>query len=722
MPHQPAPDPGVHQPDRKNLLSNRLIREKSPYLLQHAHNPVDWYPWGDEAFSRAARENKPIFLSIGYSTCHWCHVMAHESFDDTTLAALLNREFVNIKVDREERPDIDSVYMTVCQQMTGQGGWPLTIIMTPEKKPFFAGTYFPKDTKAGMPGLKDILERIADLWHGQPEELPRLAGEIAEMIRTALPGPRDPDRELADRGFRELAAQFDPKNAGFGHAPKFPAPHIIIFLIRYWHLSGDPYALEMAEQTLDALYRGGIRDHLGLGIHRYATDARWRIPHFEKMLYDQALVVLACTEAYAATRKEKYRLFAEECIEYVLCNLRDPGGAFYLAEDADSPGGEGAFYTWTYSELAEVLGTDDAAFAAAIFTLTPLPGEHAGHGIPVGDNCPQRFILSSAGPDTFLAQATGLSETEFVRRRKVLIDRLSAAQKMRARPARDDKILTDINALFCTALARAGRIYANPSCISAARQAVDFLLLHVQDKNCHLCHRYRDGERAIPGFADDYACMASALIEVYEATFDGTYLHAALGFAEVLIQEFEDRGNGGFFTTSNHAEELPVRKKEWYDGAVPSANATAFEVLTHLFRLTKKPELGQAAVRCARFLAGASGPAPASASAFLAGLIVSPALGDTQDLVIAGDSRRVDTKRLLDAVNSQYLPGLLVFLTPGKTPGPAEGNGDNRFPGTERYIARGGQATAYLCSKMTCHPPVSDPASLLLLLDCKNRA
>ena len=696
------------------MSSNRLIHEKSPYLLQHAYNPVDWYPWGEEAFSRATGENKPVFLSIGYSTCHWCHVMAHECFEDETIAALLNRDFVCIKVDREERPDIDSVYMAVCQHMTGQGGWPLTIIMTPQKLPFFAGTYFPKESRHGMPGLTGILTRIAELWHGQQDEIKKSADEIRALVFAApSPASRDPDRLLLDAGFREFSRQFDPKNGGFGNAPKFPAPHVLIFLLRYWHMTGEPRALSMVMQTLDAIRQGGIWDHVGGGIHRYATDARWRIPHFEKMLYDQALLVQACTEAYEATREERYRTMAEDCIRYVLYDLRDPEGAFYSAEDADSPGGEGAYYSWTYDELSAVLGPDDAAFATSVFSLTALSTPGGNEGDPGAGKSGQRFILSGTGPDPVLAEVLSMPPVQLNARRESVRRRLSTARKKRVRPARDDKILTDTNALFCTALSRAGRAFKNPGYIDAAAGIMRFILNHLLSKEEDLLHRYRDGESAIPAFADDYAYLISALIALYEATFDPDYLSRALSLNSLFVTHFMDKENGGFFTTSDKAEKLLVRKKEWYDGAVPSANAIAFENLAWLARVTEDKDLEAAASACSRFITGAADLAPAATAAFLAALSCSPLFLDTQDLVIAGDPKQQDTLALLDVAGDQYLPGLIVLL---HHPGKAGDVIETIAPGVRGRTAVNGKAMAYLCTGHSCKIPVHDPGKLARIL------
>jgi len=674
-------------PDRP---ANRLAREKSPYLLQHANNPVDWYPWGDEAFSRAKSEDKPVFLSIGYSTCHWCHVMAHECFEDQGVAAILNREYVSIKVDREERPDIDSVYMEVCQQMTGQGGWPLTIVMTPEKMPFFAGTYFPRDSTPSLPGLIAILERITEVWRDNrdgiarsAEEITRFSGVLPFRPAAAAPGPA-----LPEKGYRAFRAQFDTKNAGFGNAPKFPAPHIPIFLLRYGNVTHNPDATTLAERTLDAISAGGTWDHVGGGLHRYATDAGWRIPHFEKMLYDQALFVLACTEAFEATKNERFRTMAGACIAYVLRDMKDPGGAFYTAEDADSPGGEGAYYTWTHDEL-------DAAGAGSLFSLTPLPESGRDRSEP-------RFILARTTP-----LDPGIPEE--------VRERLRAIQKKRPRPARDDKILTDTNALFCKALARAGRVFGEPAYTEAAAAAMEFLLTRLTGEDGTLFHRYRNGERAVRAFADDYAQAIAALIALYEATFDPAYLSRALQFSRILRTGYEDPQEGGFFTVARDAGELFVRKKEWYDGAYPSANATAFGALSWLARVTRDPNLAASAQACSSFLAGAAERAPAATAAYLAELMrFSGDSAEQIDLVIAGDPAAEDTRALIAAAKSRYLPGLITILRPPGTAGDAI---DALIPAARGRTALAGRATAYVCGGHTCRPPVQDPEELRWMLE-----
>ena len=516
--HLPDPDPHVFE---KHY--NRLIFEKSPYLLQHADNPVDWYPWGDEAFDRAAKERKPVFLSIGYATCHWCHVMAHESFEDSGVAALLNKDFICIKVDREERPDIDSIYMTVCQMMTGRGGWPLTVILTPEKKPFFTGTYFPKKSRFGMTGLIDLLPRIAQSWQERRDDLLASAEEISAALRNEQEKPAEdfPDISLLHMGYEELARQFDPENGGFGRAPKFPAPHTLLFLLRFWKRTGETRALSMVEKTLTSMRSGGIFDQIGGGFHRYSTDAQWQVPHFEKMLYDQALLVMAYTEAYQATHNPEFRKTTDEIITYVIRNLTSPEGAFFSAEDADSAGGEGAFYLWTADETEKVLGKDDAGVAARFFGIT-----HAGNyqGEETGG---EQNILTRKSSIADMASSSGISEIELESRLESIRTKLFIARENRAHPSRDDKVLTDWNGLFIAALAQAARTFGNEKYLESARTAMKFILTRMRSADGGLLHRYRGGEPAIPAFGDDYAFVIKALIELYESTFEPSYLSSA---------------------------------------------------------------------------------------------------------------------------------------------------------------------------------------------------
>jgi len=703
-PEQRFPDQG---PDAPEKHSNRLIHEKSPYLLQHSGNPVDWYPWGDEAFTRAARENKPVFLSIGYSTCHWCHVMAHESFEDTSIAMILNTHFICIKVDREERPDIDSVYMSVCQMMTGQGGWPLTVFLTPEKKPFLAGTYFPKESRFGMTGLSDLLDRIIRSWQERHDDLVASAEETAAaLLHEQEPSHEHiPDISLLTSGYEELLLRFDAEYGGFGGAPKFPTPHTLLFLVRFWKRTGNKRALAMVEKTLHAMRSGGIFDQIGGGFHRYSTDARWQVPHFEKMLYDQALLVMAYTEAYQATRNPDFKKTAEEIISYVFLNLTSPDGAFFSAEDADSTGGEGAFYLWTEEETEKILGTQDAIVAARVFGIT-----HAGNyqetGTGRGEN-----ILHRALSLTDLAQSSGLSNTDLDIRLESIRSRLFAAREHRSRPVPDDKILTDWNGLFIAALAQAARAFGSEHYLTAAKRAMQFVVTRMRTPDSGLLHRYRDGEPAIPAFGDDYAFTIKALLELYESSFETVYLSTALELNTFFVAHFHDAAGGGFFTTADAAEILLVRKKEIYDGAIPSCNSLAFENLVRLTHLTGDVSYHQLASDLSRTFAAPVHQSPSAHAWFLCAL--DSAIGPVQDVVIVGDRSAEDTKAMIRGLRDHYLPLVMVVFKPlTEDDIPLA----SLSPFTRTMNAVGGKATAYVCTGHTCAVPVTDPRQMLELL------
>jgi hypothetical protein len=694
-PHQ---DPSVPE----NVTYNRLIHEKSPYLLQHATNTVDWYPWGAEAFLRAANEDKPIFLSIGYATCHWCHVMAHESFEDNSIAAVLNRDFICIKVDREERPDIDSIYMSVCQMMTGQGGWPLTIFMTSEKKPFFAGTYFPRESRFGITGLKDLLPHITRLWHEKRGELFRSADQIIAALHQehdTLPAAT-PEISLLNSGYEELAQRFDPEYGGFSREPKFPTPHTLIFLLRFWRRTGCEQALFMVEKTLNEMQAGGILDQIGGGFHRYSTDRHWRVPHFEKMLYDQALILMAYTEAYQALKKQTYRKTAEEIITYTLRDLTSPGGAFYSAEDADSEGGEGYFYLWTSEEMEKILGQEDARYARRAFNVTPSGNYHTRES---GDVQNILFLKPSM--------------TECESKQNSLHSRLYKARSQRSRPSRDDKILTDWNGLFIAALAQAARAFNNKGYLTAARRGMDFIQTHMRDSEGRLWHRYRDGEPAIPAFADDYAFIIKALIELYESAFDPAYLQAALELNALFIEHFWDREKGGFFSTSDDAEVLLVRKKEFYDGAIPSCNSVALENLTRLAHLTGEIKTEERAIELFNSCIPSVQQSPSAHTWFLCAL--DTLIGPLQDVVIAGEQDADDTRTLLRALHDIYFPHILIIC---RSPGAVSDQLNIIAPFTQNMHAMSRKATVYICSGHTCASPTTELPRMLELLQKSNMA
>jgi uncharacterized protein len=700
QPADPLADP---QPDANSRIHNHLVHEKSPYLLQHAENPVDWYPWGEEAFLRADRENKPIFLSIGYATCHWCHVMAHESFEDYEVATLLNRDFIAIKVDREERPDIDSVYMAICQQMTGTGGWPLTIVMTPAKKPFFAATYIPRETRFSMMGLLTLLPRITDMWKEKRSDLIRSGDRIIAALASSstISSDSKPDRELPDEGYHSLLLQFDPVYGGFGTAPKFPAPHTLLFLLRYAIRNKNTRALLMVQKTLDAIRNGGIYDHLGGGIHRYSTDAQWHVPHFEKMLYDQALLVMAYAEAYQVTRNPEYKKTVEEIVGYLMRVLRSHEGVFFSAEDADSPEGEGAFYVWTLREFEHALGSEDAPLAALVFGVT----SHGNYQDPergTGYN-----ILSRKQPPGQIALSLGISEADLALRLESILVRLRAIREQRIHPSLDDKVLCDWNGLCIAALAQAGRVFDNQVFVESAKTAMQCILTRMCREDGSLFHRYRDGDAAIPGFADDYAFIIHALIELYETTFDEHYLDHALNLHKYFFEHFWDPQNGGFFTVADNAEALVISKKEIYDGAIPSCNSVAFMNLLRLNRLTGDASFEEHASRVSRYYAGTIRQSPSAYSWFLCGLELAE---KSTEVVIVGDPGAEDTKALIQALRSQYMPNVTVLLVSSGSKASALAE---HAPFIRNFPLIEGTATAYVCSGHSCALPVTDPKAML---------
>lgn len=700
--------------------TNHLINEKSPYLLQHASNPVDWYPWSSEAFKKAQEEDKPIFLSIGYSTCHWCHVMAHESFEDADVASLLNSSFVSIKVDREERPDIDQIYMDVCQALTGRGGWPLTIIMTPDKKPFFAATYISKKGRFGSSGLLELLPAISDAWKNKRAELVSSADKIIQAIRDAAettPGQALGKNILAT-AYTQLLRRFDPKDGGFSDAPKFPTPHILLFLLRYWKRTGADQALKMVETTLQVMRRGGIFDHIGFGFHRYSTDLFWLLPHFEKMLYDQALLALAYTEAYNATNKIEYQTTAREIFTYVLRDMTDSLGGFYSAEDADSADEtgktvEGKFYVWTEQELKSVLNSEDAEFISKIYNI-----KKGGNFLEqatqerTGEN-----ILHLTKPLSQLAMEFNNTEDQLRARLETLRSFLFEIRIKRAPPHKDDKILTDWNGLMIAALAKAAQIFDEPNYRLAAEKAVEFIYKNLIRPDGRLLHRYRDGEGAIPGNADDYAFLIWGLLELYETTFQSGYLRKALELNKIFYEQFWDSNSGGFYFTANDGEQLIVRRKEIYDGAIPSANAVAMLNLLRLEQITGRSEFGERAAQISAAFAGPVTRAPVGFTMLLNA--VEFAISDSIQVTIAGDLDDQDTQQMLRALTDQYIPNKVVMLNPINEESPeifelAE------YLKDQPSIA--GKATAYVCIKGFCKKPVSTVNDMLIALKSNNNS
>jgi uncharacterized protein YyaL (SSP411 family) len=656
---------------------NRLADEKSPYLLQHAHNPVDWFPWGAEAFEKARIEDKPVFLSIGYATCHWCHVMAHESFENEEAAALLNHAFICIKVDREERPDIDEIYMTVCQMLTQSGGWPLNIVMTPDKQPFFAATYIPLESRFGRTGLMELVPQISKVWKTQRELILKSAADITAVLAEPDPAGEAPDEQVLARAFQESEHSFDAEQGGFGSAPKFPMPHRLVFLIRQNPVAARP----MVEKTLAAMRCGGIWDHVGSGIHRYATNREWLVPHFEKMLYDQALTALACIEAFEAYGDEIYRDMAEAIFTYVLRDMTAPEGGFYSAEDADSEGVEGKFYVWSLHELKAALTADELTLAIRAFNVQP----------------DGNFRDESAGRKTG-ANILHLSEYSDVP--ETIRKKLFAVREQRIHPLKDTKILADWNGLMIAALAKASRVFHAPEYATVACRAADFIWNRMQNDG-RLMHRWRDGETAVPGQLADYAFMIFGLLELYETTFDFQTLEKALALNEIVLAHFQDKVRGGFYQTADDAEELLVRPKSMQDGAIPSGSSVQIMNLLKLARLTGRTDYEALADRTVRAFTATINRVP---SAFAQAMQALQFAQGSAVEVVVGDRKLPETQALIEAVRSVYCPYKTVLL---KEPGV-----ENIAP----FTAEMNLPAVYICRNFACEQPLTDPAQILAAL------
>ncbi len=633
-------------------MSNRLKSEKSPYLLQHKDNPVNWYPWCEEAFHRAKEEDKPVFLSIGYSTCHWCHVMAHESFEDETVAQILNQGYICIKVDREERPDIDAVYMSVCQAVTGSGGWPLTIVMTPEQKPFFAGTYFPKERYYGRPGLVDILRELLSLWKNRREELIRAGEEITAAINrtgnAANPGDSKVSRKdhaILRKAYQIFAQQFNPVWGGFGSAPKFPVPHNLLFLMRYareeegYRAGGEgSEALRMAERTLDAMAEGGIHDHIGGGFSRYSTDERWLVPHFEKMLYDNALLILAYLEIYRLTGKEKYADTVRHTADYILRELTDERGGFYCGQDADSEGVEGKYYIFTPEEIESVLGKEDGQAFCRLYGIT-VAGNFEGKNIPNRI----RYTENEKKSETERARDSEEGEKDCLGQ-TAWLKALYEYRLRRTKLSKDDKILLSWNAWTILAFARAGAVLKEDNYLEAAKRAQRFIETHMTGEDNRLYLRYRDGETAHKGQLEDYAVYTLALLELYGTTFQTEYLGNAILRAQQMVAFFEDSEAGGYYISASDAGRLIARPKEIYDGAIPSGNSAAAMALQRLALLTGENRWQEAAGRQLGFCAGEIQEYPAGYSYAL--LAMADAVYPHKELVCAVSGRMSEELRM----------------------------------------------------------------------------
>jgi hypothetical protein len=678
---------------------NRLASSTSPYLLQHAYNPVDWFPWGEEALAKARRENKPILLSVGYAACHWCHVMERESFEDPDTAALMNEHFVSIKVDREERPDLDGVYMDAVQAMTGQGGWPMTVFLTPDGAPFFAGTYFPPSDRHGLPAFRRVLGAIAEAWRDRPGDARHqgelVVGHIAKQASELSQDGQPLSAELPAQAFATLRRSFDQSWGGFGRAPKFPQPMTLEFALRR-HLRGEPDALGMVELTLDRMAAGGIYDQLGGGFHRYSTDGRWLVPHFEKMLYDNAQLVRLYARAWQVTGRPRYRQVAAETAAWLLTELRHPDGGLFSSQDADSEGVEGKFFVWSWDELVELAGEAVAGW----FGASP-----AGNWQERGTN----VLWTPAGPEQ-VAEQHGLTVPELERQVAEGRRRLAAARAGRVRPGTDDKVLAAWNGLAASALAEAGRAFGDPALVEAGAAAAGFVLDALRDERGRLLRSWRDGRAGGPGYLDDHACMAEACLTLYETTFELRWLREARRLADAMLELFADRERGGFFQTGSDAEALLVRPRELIDNAVPSGSSVAAEVLLRLSHLTGSQAYEQAALASLQLVQEVAVRAPTAFGHALSAidLAVSP----VREVAIVGRPGGADTRAMLDRVWGRFRPDRVLALADPDDRGAAA-----EVPLLADREAVDGRATAYVCEHFVCRLPVTDPAALAAELD-----
>ncbi len=689
-------------------MPNRLIHSHSPYLLQHAGNPVDWFMWGEEALTRARETDTPIFLSIGYAACHWCHVMEHESFTDPEVAGLLNRYFISIKVDREERPDIDRIYMTACQMMTGSGGWPLSLFLTPDQKPFYAATYIPRNSRQGMPGMTEVVPYLAAVWRDRREEAVHAAGEVhRHLMNLTEAGTPEPERggsvpdEIIHHAFHHLSGIFDPEYGGFGGPPRFPSVNQLLFLLRYWHWTGNQAAREMVMTTLYAMARGGIRDHIGDGFHRYATDTRWNIPHFEKMLYDQALHARIYTHAYQITGNGYLRRMAVSCLRYMTTTLRQPGGGFASAEDADSRDGEGAFYLWKSEELNALLSPAESALARDIWNIREKGNLPAGTGIPPGSSIPAESPRRAGEPDAG-------DDREDSPQVRAVRENLFRIREKRPRPALDDKILSDWNGLAIESLATTGLILGEDWILDAGREAAGFLITSLIRPDGSLWHRYRDGVTGVEGMAQDYVFAASGLLALYQATGEARYLTVAISLTTTAITGFTDPGRGGLFATRELDPLVPVRMRDDYDGPVPSVNGHAFRLFTRLAIITGEERFQSAAQSLVGGMIPICRQSPTGCLSLLDELMGS---GREIRAVLTGNPGEEMRERLCRALIAPYQPDLIIVPV---RPGDPEIL--PLIPGAREMLTHPSPAV-WICADATCLPPVDEPDELKRVLE-----
>ncbi|MEZ6146464.1 MAG: thioredoxin domain-containing protein [Planctomycetaceae bacterium] len=687
-----------------NRSPNRLIDETSPYLLQHAYNPVDWHPWGEEAFSLAVEQDKPVFLSVGYSACHWCHVMEHESFESDEIAALMNEHFVNIKVDREERPDVDQIYMSAVQLMTQRGGWPMSVFLTPAKEPFYGGTYWPPTSRMGMPGFREILLKIHEVWTNSRDEVTRSATSLVEAVnRMAAPEFERStlDEDVLRNAMRELLKSFDRTYGGFGGAPKFPHPMDVRVLLRCWKRFDNPDALDAVTLTLDKMARGGIYDHLGGGFHRYSTDARWLVPHFEKMLYDNALLVPAYLELGQVLRIDESAepwpfAVVRETLDYVLRELQQSEGGFYSTQDADSEGEEGKFFVWSETEIDQLLPETDAGMFKYAYDVTP------------GGNWEGKTILNRPKPHAEAARMLGVDVNEvasvLARCRQILFE----AREQRVKPGRDDKVLVAWNGWMISAMSQAAQVLGEEKYAEAAVQAADFVLNNLRTDESFLLHSFKDERARFNAYLDDYAAFISGLCDLYQATFEPRHLVAARELAIQMIERFAD-DDGGFYFTSHDHEQLITRTRDSQDNATPSGNSQAATALIQMGRLTGDVDFTERGRATLESLSGLLREHPRATGQ---GLIALDAmLGPTLEVVVVDGKDPSVTDKWLSAIRQEFQPNMIVLRRDSSMSD--EALPDVIRPHLEGRVAHDGQTTAYVCREMTCGPPLTSLEELL---------
>jgi uncharacterized protein YyaL (SSP411 family) len=683
--------------------TNRLIHETSPYLLQHAHNPVDWFPWGPEAFEKARAENKPLLLSIGYSACHWCHVMEHESFENESIAALMNEHFVSIKVDREERPDLDHIYQNVVQMLSGQGGWPLTMFLTPEQEPFYGGTYFPPEDRYGRPGFPRILAAVADAYHRRPDEVTKSIQQIREGLQKlssleASPGALSPD--ILTHAARALANNFDMVHGGFGTQPKFPNTSNLEYLLRYWHASGNENFLNMAKLATRKMASGGIYDHLGGGFHRYAVDDHWLVPHFEKMLYDNAQLLPLYLNMYQITHEAFYARVARETLTYIRREMLAPAGGFYATQDADSEGEEGKFFVWTKAEVDTLLGEASRLFCRYYDITSTGNWEHGNNILHLTVSLDQTAKMFGRPLDEVAASIESSKAILF------------AAREQRVKPFRDEKILTSWNGLMLSGMVQAYNVLGDAAALQAVRETITFLQGHML-RDGRLLSVYKDGQAKLNGYLDDYAFLSAALLDAFEATFTPAYFALAQQLIDTLLEEFWDPEQGGFFFTGKSHEALIERTKSVYDQAIPSGTSVATRTLLRLYHYTGRADYLQRAEQVLHLARRHMEQQPFGVGSLLTTLDFY--VRKPQEIVLIGTPDAEDTQAMLRALHQQYIPDKILFQVD-----PQQVTAALAALPLLRDVLAGkaqvdGKATVYVCHNFTCSLPVTDPEALTTL-------